>query len=177
MKTVWKYWWGWQLEKMEQWLETMALQGYRFDHATCSGIHFYFKEGDKVKLKVVIDYQEDLTEDYLTLIKEDGWTTKQICPGWWLHEQVYIDKAPVFYYDETPRIEMLEKQFRFLSRIFLLFIISSTYLFLWQYFTGAISTAWIGFLLLPIYPLYLYMLLKLRTTIKKLKAKQAFQAK
>lgn len=177
MKHVWKFWWGWQNEVIAHWLEEQAKQGWIFDHTSFVGIKFYFRQEEPKELRYVIEYQTELTEEYESLLKEDGWQIQLLYADWYVFSQPLTEHTPEFYSDYSTRIAILQKQFSFLSTVFLFFIISSLFLLFYQYGFEIIRKIYLYSIVIPVYILYGYMLYHLNKEIRLLKHRNSIQPK
>lgn len=177
MKHVWKFWWGWQNEVIAHWLEEQAKQGWIFDHTTCTGVKFHFQQEEPKELRYVIEYCDQMTEEYEDLLHEDGWKVQLLCPGWYVFSQPITEHTPEFYSDYSARIAILQKQFSFLSRVFLFFVISSFFLLFYQYGFEIIKKLYVYYIAIPVYILYGYMLYHLNKEIRLLKHRNSIQPK
>ncbi len=99
MIRVFKWWWAWNYEEVENWLERMEAGGLRLVQTHFKGVIFYFEKCRPSKARYCIDYQNRLTPDYLTIINDDGWQLYQIGMGWYILRKEYEDERPEFYTD------------------------------------------------------------------------------
>lgn len=99
MIRIFKWWWAWDYEKIENWLETMELSGLRLVETRYNGVLFYFERCNPTKARYCIDYQNKLTPDYLTIINDDGWKLHQIGMGWYILRKEYEAERPNLYSD------------------------------------------------------------------------------
>lgn len=60
-------------DKAEAMVEKMAAEGWKFYRLSKMGDTFYFIKSEPCKLRFVVDFQEEVSEDYITLTKEEGW--------------------------------------------------------------------------------------------------------
>ncbi len=99
MVKIFKWWWAWEYERIESWLEEMESNGLRLVDTRVKGLYFYFERCQPVKARYCIDYQNKLTPDYVTLIRDDGWELYQIGMGWYILRKQYEDERPELYTD------------------------------------------------------------------------------
>lgn|GEM_PF-603026 len=99
MIRIFKWWWAWNYEQVEEWLEKMEAGGLRLVETRFNGLVFYFEKCKPSKARYCIDYQNRLTPDYLTIISDDGWQLYQLGWGWYILRKVYEDERPEFYTD------------------------------------------------------------------------------
>lgn len=99
MIKIFKWWWAWEYEKIENWLEEMESNGLRLVGTRLKGLFFHFERSQPANARYCIDYQSKLTPDYVTLIKDDGWELYQIGMGWYILRKQYEDDRPDLYTD------------------------------------------------------------------------------
>ncbi len=99
MIKIFKWWWAWEHEKIENWLEEMESNGHRLVETRIKGLLFYFERCQPTKARYCIDYQSKLTPDYVTLVRDDGWELYQIGMGWYILRKQYEDERPELYTD------------------------------------------------------------------------------
>lgn len=97
MIKVFKWWWAWDYEKIEEWLEQMELHNLRLVDTSFSGTYFHFERCSATKARYCIDYQTKLTPQYLAIINDDGWQLYQIGFGWYILRKEYEDERPNLY--------------------------------------------------------------------------------
>ncbi|WP_051624228.1 DUF2812 domain-containing protein [Clostridium akagii] len=94
---VFKFWWAWQYETIENWLEEMELKGKQLKKVSCIGTVFHFEDSSPQKARYCVDYQEKLTPEYIKLATEDGWDIWPIVVGWVVLRKEYTGERPEFY--------------------------------------------------------------------------------
>lgn len=99
MIKVFKWWWAWDYEKIEDWLEKMEAGGLRLIHTEWNGLYFYFEKCTPKKARYCIDYQSRLTPEYMTIIYDDNWKLYQIGMGWYILRKEYEAERPNLYND------------------------------------------------------------------------------
>lgn len=166
VKTVWRMWGGWEVEKMENWLEEMELNGcslFKFDFTM---MRFQFKKGEGRKMRYCFDYQSNVGDEYFEIFKEDGWelTDDTISP-WYVWRKAYEDKRPSIYTDTRSLIERNNRQIR---NIGLGVLISLILLYL-VLITGFDNTKVISLLLILSIVFYGYLIAQIYQYNKKLK--------
>ena len=105
-KTAWHWWWGWDPEKIEKWLEEMELDGWNLISVGFAYIVFKFEKGESRKMSYCVDYQINVGNNYFELFKEDGWelTDDKIIP-WYIWRKPYENEKPDIYTDTKSLIE------------------------------------------------------------------------
>lgn len=106
IKTVWHLWWGWNPEKIENWLEGMERRGWNLFKVDFNYIRFKFEKGESRKVRYCVDYQINVRDNYFELFKEDGWELigDKAAP-WYIWCKHYEDEMPNIYTDTKSLIE------------------------------------------------------------------------
>lgn len=99
MIKIFKWWWAWEYQRIENWLEEMESNGHKLVETRGKGLFFYFERCQPTKARYCIDYQSKLTPDYVTLVRDDGWELYQIGMGWYILRKQYEDERPELYTD------------------------------------------------------------------------------
>ena len=106
IKTAWHWWWGWNPEKIEDWLEEMELEGWNLVSVGFAYVVFKFEKGESRKIRYCVDYQVNVGNNYFELFKEDGWelADDKIIP-WYIWRKPYENERPSIYTDTKSLIE------------------------------------------------------------------------
>lgn len=96
---VFKWWWGWNFEEIENWLEEMALEGYRLTDVTSIGVIFSFEKTGPKKIRYCLDYQQKLEQKYISIINDDGWNFMPMGSGWYICRKEFKGDRPELYTD------------------------------------------------------------------------------
>lgn len=99
MIRIFKWWWAWEYEKIENWLESMEAGGLRLVETRFDGVVFCFEKCIPGKARYCIDYQSKLTPEYVAIINDDGWKMYQIGFGWYILRKEYEEEKPDLYTD------------------------------------------------------------------------------
>ncbi len=132
-KTVWHWWTGWEIEKVENWLEKMEQAGwnlYNVDYI----LRFKFEKGESRKMSYCVDYQYSVDNYYFLIFKEDGWVLmdENIAP-WYIWRKSYENERPTIYTDTKSLVERNNRQIRnvfigvFISLILLYLVLISNF--------------------------------------------------
>jgi hypothetical protein len=129
IKTVWRWWVGWKIEELENWLEEMEQNEwslFKFDF----NLRFKFKKGESRKIRYCIDFQSKVNDNYYEIFKEDSWELVDNKSGiWFIWRKPYEDERPNIYTDTKSLIERNNRQIRnviigvFISLILLYFVL------------------------------------------------------
>lgn len=92
-------------DKAEAMVEKMAAEGWKFYRFDKLGQDFYFIKSEPCKLRFIVDFQSEISEDYIALTKEDGWklefasVTKKDGYCIWSREYTDDEEIPELYSD------------------------------------------------------------------------------
>jgi hypothetical protein len=111
IKTAWQWWWGWNPEKIENWLEEKEKDGWHLVKVGFGYIQFKFEKGESRKMRYCVDYQINVQDNYFELFKEDNWelVDDKIVP-WYIWRKPYEDERPNIYTDTKSLIERNNRQ-------------------------------------------------------------------
>jgi hypothetical protein len=99
MIKIFKLWWAWDYEKIENWLEEMEASGLRLAKTRIKGLLFYFEKCNPGRARYCVDYQSKLAPDYIKLISDDNWELFQVGMGWYILRKEYRGERPSLYTD------------------------------------------------------------------------------
>jgi hypothetical protein len=116
VKTVWRMWGGWKIEKMENWMEEMEQEGWSLFKFDFTMMRFQFRKAEGRKMRYCFDYQSKVGNDYFEIFREDGWelVDETISP-WYIWRKSYADKRPSIYTDTRSLIDRNHRQIRNIS--------------------------------------------------------------
>lgn len=104
-KRIFKWWWGWNPEKIEKWLEEQEMQGWNLINISKLGLNFTFEKGRPRRMSYCIDYQPSVKEDYHQLCQDSGWILAGSGSGWYYWGQKYSGEKPNLFSDYASLIE------------------------------------------------------------------------
>ncbi|MDM8534906.1 DUF2812 domain-containing protein, partial [Clostridiaceae bacterium HSG29] len=90
-------WTSWNYEKVENWLEEMALKGYKLIEISGAGVIFHFEKNNPEKLRYCMEYKLNMKKEYEQLLIDDNWDIKYAGPGWFALSKKYENKRPELY--------------------------------------------------------------------------------
>lgn len=166
VKTEWHWWWGWNTEKMENWLEDMENKGYNLIKIDFAQIRYSFRKGESRKMRYCFDFPTYVEDSYFEIFEEDGWESMDNRMGpWFIWRKPYENERPNIYTDTKSLIERTRRQIRtvifgILVTLFLLSIVL---------IGNFDSTKWISVLLILSIIFYGYIIVRLYQYSKKLK--------
>lgn len=129
IKIVWHWWWGWNTEKVENWLEEMEKKGLNLIKVDFAQYRYTFKKGKVRKMRYCFDYPAYVKDNYFEIFSEDGWESMDNKMGpWFIWRKPYEDERPNIYTDTKSLIEKTGRQIRtvifgVLVTLFLLFLV------------------------------------------------------
>ncbi len=117
-KTVTKFWFAWNAEEVEKWLENMASEGWLLDSVSFKMKKFHFKKGSPCKISFCLDFKTRPDSEYFSIAEDDNWNLKGTILGWhlWSKEQ-HSEYKPEFFSDVTSLIKRFRTIMIFLSII------------------------------------------------------------
>lgn len=98
-KSVTKWWWGWEPEKIEDWLEQMEAEGWHVYNATGIGVRFHFVKGEPRRVRYCADYQSNISPEYKAIFQDAGWELVYSSIGWYIWRMEYEKERPNIYTD------------------------------------------------------------------------------
>jgi nicotinamide riboside transporter PnuC len=98
-KSVTKLWWGWNPEKIENWLEQMEAEGWHLYSVTGIGIKFHFAKGEPRKIRYCADYQMNIKPEYKLIFMDAGWELVYEGGGWYIWRMEYEGERPEIFTD------------------------------------------------------------------------------
>ena len=118
MKKAFKWWWPWQPEKIEDFLESMAAQGWSLAAVRSSATRFVFEKREPRKVRFCVDYQGKDTAQYRTLLADAGWRFEYTSSGWFIWSMAYEGERPVLYTDTASLLMRNQTILRSLTAVF-----------------------------------------------------------
>lgn len=121
--------WFYAPDTAEKMVEEMAQKGWKFYRFDEMGLTFYFIKSQPCKLKFVVDYQSEASDDYYLQGKDDGWKLeftsimRTMCFVVWSKEYSEEDECPEFYTDNTTMLKRARRMAFTLGIPMLLFAI------------------------------------------------------
>lgn len=100
--------WFYAPDKAEETVEKMAREGWRFYRFDPLGTTFYYIKQDPCKLRFVVDYQNEATDEYFAAAIDDGWKlefTSAVRMGSFIvWSKEYEEEVPEFYSDMDDKL-------------------------------------------------------------------------
>lgn len=171
-KTVYKWFWAWEFDKEEKWLNEMAAKGL-----TLVSMHFFkymFEETDPGEYQIRIELLEKHpthpeSEKYIRFIEETGAEQVSSWIDWVYFRKKTADGPFELFSDNTSRVRMLNRVIGLLTTLLVLCLASGGYnLFL--YFLWGNTVSLVGLLPLAVSVLLgigLWRILKKKKTLAK----------
>ncbi|MFA9558984.1 DUF2812 domain-containing protein [Evansella sp. AB-rgal1] len=174
LKKSWYLWWGWNPEKVENWLELMESKGWNLYQVDMLANRFKFKKDKRRTVRYCVDFQPNIDAQYITIFADDTWEliwSNEI--GWYIWKKEYEKERPSIYTDYNSLIErnnrligMLKPMFSFLIFIFLFLVFfRSNHVFINQLF-------WIYSVLITTYIVIFFQIKRSNKKLKKNRIKE-----
>lgn len=103
-RTLLRWFWAWEDDKEERFLEDMARQGW---HLVRGGILFQFERGEPREMRYRLDYRrgtQGQLRDYFALCSDAGWEYVYNFGGWRYFRSPAARQAPEIYTDAASRV-------------------------------------------------------------------------
>ena len=104
VKKIYKWWWGWNPDKIEHWLESMEANGWHLFHADMGAVRFHFEKHEPGQVRYCVDYQDKITPEYRSLFEDAGWELVYTGLGWYIWRMAYDAERPEIYTDSDSLI-------------------------------------------------------------------------
>jgi len=108
-KHVFKPWFAWKPERIEDYLEEMAAEGWQIDRVAMSLMWYRFEQSELQRIRFCADYQWKPDEEYEIILQDDGWTKVAQNSGWLLWKKEYEKVRPQLYTDKQSLIDRNRK--------------------------------------------------------------------
>lgn len=106
-----KWFWPWQDQDEEAWLEELSKQGLHFQKVNHFG-KYNFKQGSPTHYAYRLDYQDSIKDEqqYFQLFKDSGWQHIDTTNGWnYFRQEVKSGKVPEIFTDTDTKIKKYER--------------------------------------------------------------------
>jgi len=157
-----KWFWAWQDEAEEAWLQEMSQQGW---HLSSVGVPtvYDFEPGEPADFVYRLDYRSHFKmdkEDYLQLFRDAGWEYIGEMTGWqYFRKQAQPGEELEIYTDAESKISKYQRLLAFLAILMLpLFMALIT-----------MRGRFPFFIIFPLFLLYVYALIRILVRIDQLK--------
>ena len=157
-----KWFWAWQDEAEEAWLEEMSQQGW---HLSSVGIPtvYDFESGEPADIVYRLDYRSHFKmekEDYLQLFRDAGWEYVGEMSGWhYFRKGAQPGEELEIYTDAESKISKYQRLLAFLAILMLPLTMALITM------RGRSPF----FIIIPIFTLYVYALIRILIRINQLK--------
>ena len=169
VKTVWRWWVGWNIDNLEIWMEEMEMDGWNLikaDFTSYSPMRLKFKKGKNRKIRYCLDFQSNMDDNYFEIFKDDGWKLVDNKRGpMFIWSKSYEDERPHIYTDTKSLIERNNR-----TIINVLFGVFLSVFILYLVLIGNFdSTRLISLILIMSFVVYGYLIVQLYRYNKKLR--------
>lgn len=124
-------------DKAEAMVEKMAAEGWKFYRFDKLGQDFYFIKSEPCKLRFIVDFQAEISEDYIALTKENGWklefasVTKKDGYCIWSREYADDEEIPELYSDNESALNHAKNYLKKMIIPLAVDVILSVWLIIW----------------------------------------------
>ncbi|MGN0586505.1 MAG: DUF2812 domain-containing protein [Oscillospiraceae bacterium] len=137
-------------DKAEQWVEKMAAEGWKFYRLDKMGTTFYFVKSEPCRLKFVIDYQDEISDQYIDMIKSDGWklefATFTRVQGYCIWTKVCADDDDGEFYTDGDSALRQAKNYMLKMILPMILVVLLYGFILFEIITGNFSGGWFDYM-------------------------------
>lgn len=137
-------------DKAEQWVEKMAAEGWKFYRLDKMGTTLYFIKSEPCRLKFVIDYQDEISDQYIDMIKSDGWqlefATFTRVQGYCIWTKVCADDEDAEFYTDSDSALRQAKNYMLKMILPMILVVLLYGFILFEIITGNFSNGWFDYL-------------------------------
>lgn len=167
--TKFKWFWAWDDEKEEKWLEAMSQNGWHLENPGFPCI-YQFSKGEPRHYSYRLDFRTGSVkslQDYLQICRDAGWEMLGRMASWYYFRKEYRGgEKPEFFSDKDSKIQKYGRLLLFLV-IFLPIMLNGMRLVLKR--EGSVLLSAIGILYVFLTLLFIYAIIRLMIRIKNLK--------
>jgi len=167
-KTVLKWWWGWNVAKIERWLESQEALGWNLVRAGGSGLLFTFVKGEPRQVAYRVDYQTKVEDDYAQIFEDAGWSLAGSGAGWYYWQQEFTQVKPEIYTDVESLIGRNRRQMRLLGILLTVQVITMNTVFSRAHdpFTGGLAVLQFTLIMLMVFAVFKFIMANRRLRSK-----------
>jgi hypothetical protein len=174
-----KWFWHWEDDKEEAWLEQMARQGLHLVKASTFG-QYFFARGEARDMVYRLDFVQSNKKDeaYFQLFRDAGWEHAGEMLGWqYWRKEVKPGETPEIFTDIESKVRKYQRLRGFLAIVFLPV---AMYIFNMRTFFGnrMLSDGWIdwvftgiAYVFFALFILYIYIFIRIGLRIRRLRGK------
>jgi len=108
-----KWFWSWQDNKREEWLQQFSHSGWHFESIGMRGLAFNFKKGQPREYTYRLDFRLDSKEkmrDYVEFIKDAGWEHIENYDGWqYFRKAAEKDETVELFTDNDSKVQKYKR--------------------------------------------------------------------
>ncbi len=174
--------WFYAPDTAEKMVHDMAQQGWKFYRFNNMGTEFYFVKSEPCKIKMVVDYQNETTDEYLEAARDDGWrldfTSISRMGGFIIWSKEYTDTEPDFYSDDEFAYKHAKRRFLAFG-LPLMFSTVVMALLIAEMLSLAESTDTMGFILAVVFGAVAieYLFFGIKTTLYFIRMRKKYKSK
>lgn len=115
MKKVFRLWFGWNIERFENYLEEKAARGLIAKEYSWALTVVGFEKDSPKKIRYCVDYMNKPKDEYYSLFEDDGWNREAESSGYVIWSKEYETVRPDIYTDRTSLVERNQRLIRTLG--------------------------------------------------------------
>ncbi len=119
-KDVTHWWWAWNSEEYEAYLEAEAAAGWELVHVGFAMIRHRFRKTEAKQVRYCVDYHTKTSQEYELIAKDDGWHKMAESAGWIMWSKAYEDQRPALFTDRASMISRNKRLMGFTGMLVLL---------------------------------------------------------
>lgn len=111
-KNVFHWWWAWSSDRFEHYLERLHQSGWAATSTSMGHTMIQFMQVAPRKVRYCLDYQHKVTDEYLTIMQDDGWQMIGNSTGWIIWSKPYDTERPDIFTDKLSLIDRNKRLLR-----------------------------------------------------------------
>ena len=120
-KNFLKWFWPWQDQQREEWLQRMSQNGWHLNSIGLGGLVFKFTPGEKLDYVYQLDFRQERSEqmvEYLDLYEKAGWEHVMSWNGWQYFRKRYKEGETAQIFTDNQSKVQKYKRLMFYSSLF-----------------------------------------------------------
>lgn len=165
-------------DKAEKMVEKMAQEGWKFYRFDKLGTEFYFIKSKPCKLRFVVDFQNEISDEYISITKEMGWklhfASASKVEGYciWSKEYTDNDNVPELYSDDNTMSDFIKRRFCKMTILSVVAVIIYTSLIILLLTVGEMTPLKIALCIVSFIVIIEYGIFSVKSIISYLKMKK-----
>lgn len=122
LKRVYKFFWAWDMEKEEEWLNEMSRKGYKLIKAKLGLFTFKKEETDYIYKLSYKRLKGARKREYNQLFEDFGWEYVTSCNNWNYFRKKASEENTEIYTDDESKAEIFKILLRFIGLLTIVFV-------------------------------------------------------